>query len=166
VDEYPVSWDDAVEAVREKDDAQSWDHEASSPVLDRLDAAFENWCEALLASNPAIIDIRLPTAPSQLANDRAFAAEQSDVDSAAATLMSADELRDFIEIAAGEAGEDGLICVPRIARNRVELSLFTNSGRLLDTRDFGNAELGAVPPGLLAAVTAIVPVSDLPPGIG
>jgi hypothetical protein len=166
VDDYPISWDDAVEAVREKGDSQLPDHDVSNPVLDRLDAAFENWREGLLASNSALIDVRLATVPSQLANDLAFAAEQFDVDRDATGPTSSDELRDFVEIAAGEAGEEGLVCVPRVVSNRVELSLYTASGRLVDTREFGDAAVGAVPPGLLAAVRAIVPVSDLPPGSG
>jgi hypothetical protein len=166
VDDYPKSWEDAVEAVEEKDDDQSRDHDVSSPVLERLDAAFENWSDGLLASNPALIDVRLPIVASQLANDLEFAAEQFDVDGDAATPTSSDELRDFVEIAAGEAGEEGLVCIPRVVSNRVELSLYTTSGRLVDTRDFGDAELGAAPASMLAAVAAIVPISDQPPGSG
>ncbi|MGD0102727.1 MAG: hypothetical protein ABSC06_01650 [Rhodopila sp.] len=48
--------------------------------------------------------------------------------------------------------------------NRVEWSLYATSGRLLDTRDFGNADLGSVPAGLLAAVNEIVSVNHQPPG--
>jgi hypothetical protein len=164
VDEYPISWDDAVEAVREQDDGHSRDHDVSSPVLDRLDGAFENWCEALLASNPALLDVRSPTVPSQLANDLEYAAEQFDGERDAAAPISSDELRDLVEIAAGEAGEEGLVCVPRVVRDRVELSLYTASGHLVDTRDFGDAEVGAVPARILAAVSAMVPICDKPPG--
>ncbi len=161
-DPYPMPWE---EAAGEEENA---DHtppvEDLDPVESMRDAAFDAWCDVLLASNPDIIDIRLPTIPSQLAFDLEDAAGDAGEDEDAATGSSAEEVRDFVEIAAREAGEEALVCVPRIVNGRVEVSLYTASGRLLDARDFGAPEQGAVPDALLAAIAAILPVAEQPPG--
>lgn len=166
VNRYPIPWEEAAETLDENGEGRSPVQDVD-PVLEMHDAAFERWRDVLLASNSDFIDIRLPTVPSQLAADLdAAAADQAGDHEDASAGPSADELRDFVEIAAGEAGKEALVCVPSIVNGRVELSLYTASGRLLDARDFGEAELGALPPRLRAAVAAMVPIAARPPGRG
>ena len=160
VDRTPTPWEIAVGTLEESD--ADVPERAADPVTEMRDAAFETWCDGVLASNPDLIDILFPTVPSDLADALDDAAAGS-VDAGEAA-PSAEELRDFIEIAAREAGDEAVVCVSRIANGRVELSLYTASGRLLDTRDFGEPELGEVPPGLLATLATMVPVVEQPPG--
>ena len=160
VDRTPTPWEIAVGTLEESD--ADVPERAADPVTEMRDAAFETWRDAVLASNPDLIDILFPTVPSDLA-DALDDAAAGPVDAGEAA-PSAEELRDFIEIAAREAGDEAVVCVPRIANRRVELSLYTASGRLLDTRDFGEPELDEVPPGLLATLAMMVPVVKRPPG--
>lgn len=161
VDPYPVAWEDAASEEENIDDGPPVDDD--DPVMERRDAAFNVWRDALLASNPDIIGIRLPTEPSQLAYDLDEAAGDAGDAADEAAGPSAEELRDFVEIAAREAGDEALVCVPGIVNGQVALSLFTASGRLLDTLDFGAPEQGAVPQDLLDAIAAMVPVAGQPP---
>ena len=160
VDRTPTPWEIAAGTLEEEDAAAP--ERAADPVTERREAAFETWCDGVLAANPDLIDILFPTVPSDLADalDDAVA-ETADAGEAA---PSAEELRDFIEVAAREAGDEAVVCFPRIAGGRVELALYTASGRLLDTRDFGEPELGELPQELRAAIATMVPVVEQPPG--
>jgi hypothetical protein len=153
-DSYPIPWEEALQALL-RDFKGETPAEPPDPVQALRDAAFEDWREALLASSPDLLDIRPPLLPSRLADDIDDVPDDDD-----------DEVVDFIDIARREAGGEPVVCVPRVAGGRVELALYTASGRLLDAGDFGKAEDGAVPAWLREIVAALVPVLDEPPRPG
>jgi hypothetical protein len=152
VDDFPIPWEEAVEALG-ADDAAAPEPYPTDPVLEMRNRAFDAWRETLLASTPDLVDVLLPTPLSHLADDIEDAADPEE-----------HEVRDYIETARAEAGGEEIVCVPRIAGEQVELSLYTVSGRLLDSRTFGKAESGQLPVRLQAAVAAVVPIVDQPPG--
>jgi hypothetical protein len=118
VDHYPTAWEDAVDIEESKGKPSE---SGADEVMRRYDVVFENWSDGLIALNADLIDILLPTVPSQLANCLDAAADEMRGDESTPGAPSAEELQDFIDIAAEEAGEEGLVCVPRIVDGRVQL---------------------------------------------
>jgi hypothetical protein len=151
VDSYPIPLEEAVQALNDDNDPPPPDVD---PVVAVREAAFAAWRDALLATTPGLIDIRDPISPSQLA---------ADLDESLADRPDEDEVRNFIETAQDEADGEPVVCVPQIVQGYVELTLYTESGRVLDAALFGAATSGKVPGWLLEVISALVPIVEQPP---
>ncbi len=164
-DRFPVPWEVAVEAVRVRaDETYTPPHDPDDPATQALGRALEAWRAAMLEADAGLGDILGPTTPTLLAAMYDADADGPEAPDADLEAVSAEEVSDFIEVAAAEAGGEALVGVPRVIDGEVELQLYTASGRLLDSRVLAEAVDGMVPDPLRRIIGRYVTVASRRPG--
>jgi hypothetical protein len=74
------------------------------------------------------------------------------------------EIRDFVEMARQEARGEEVVCHARVTGDRLELTLYTRAGRLLDEIGLDAAQLPVPAAEMPALIENFVPVVARPPG--
>jgi len=88
---------------------------------------FDRWRMAVSEAVEACVPLALVT-PSDVA------AEIDDfLGEAGLNTTGIEEIRDFVEMARREAPDDEVVCRPEVIGERLEITLYTRSGRFLDS---------------------------------
>jgi hypothetical protein len=85
------------------------------------------------------------------------------LDEAGGHLGGLDEIREFIEVARGEAEGEEVVCRPEVTGETLELSLYTAEGRFLDSLALPPERLPASAEGMLGLLGAFVRLVRDPP---
>jgi hypothetical protein len=72
------------------------------------------------------------------------------------------EIRDFVEMARREAPDEEVVCRPEVVGDRLELSLYTRSGRFLDSLSLSADQLPGSAEEMPRLIGAFVPLIDEP----
>ena len=86
------------------------------------------------------------------------------LDEAGGHLGGLEEIREFIEVAHRDAGDEEVVCHPEITGETLELTLYTAGGRFLDRLTLPPEQLPASAEGMLGLLGAFVRLVRDPPG--
>jgi len=158
-----IDWDipvwDAISAAGglpaaedESDDAEETPEEARHAAL------FDSWRAAIFDAHDGCVPLAL-VPPSEVAEEIATFLED-----AAEETGALDEIRDFVAMARGEAPGEVVLCRIQISGDDLELSLYTEAGRFLDSLTLEAAALPAPAAEMPRLIEAFVPVVRDTPG--
>lgn len=133
------------------------DEDGDTPEEARADALFDAWRAATFEANQGCVPLALTPASAASAEIADFLAE------AASHTDAIEDIRDFIAMTRREAGGDDIVCRPEIIGDALELSIYTNAGRFLDSLTLGPKRLPAPAEEIVALVgTFVRVVRDVP----
>ncbi|MBR0654521.1 hypothetical protein [Plastoroseomonas arctica] len=136
----------------EESDAEETPEEARHAAL------FDSWRAAIFDAHDGCVPLAL-VPPSEVAEEIAAFLEDAGEETAAL-----DEIREFVAMARGEAPGEVVVCRIEIIGDDLELSLYTEAGRFLDSLTLEAARLPAPAGDMPRLIEAFVPVVRDTPG--
>ena len=127
-------------------------------VLARHAALFDSWRGAIFDAHDGCVPLAL-VPPSQVAEEIAAFLEEAGEETGAI-----EEIREFVAVARGEAPGEVIVCRIEILGDDLELSLYTEAGRFLDSLTLEAARLPAPAADMPRLIEAFVPVVRDAPG--
>ena len=120
-------------------------------------AAFDRWRSAAFdATGCVVLDlVPLSGVADEIAGFLADAWQQAD---------GLEDIREFLAAGRREAPDEEVVCRPQLLADGLELSLYTRSGRFLDSMEVSADRLPVRPEEILLAVGSLVPLAKDVPG--
>ena len=124
----------------------------------RQAALYDSWRTAVFDANDGCVPLAL-VPPSEVAEEIAAFLEEAGEETGAL-----EEIRIFVETARGEAPGEVVLCRIEIVGDDLELALYTEAGRFLDSLTLAAASLPAPAAEMPRLIEAFVPVVRDVPG--
>ena len=129
-----------------------------TPEEARQAALYDSWRTAVFDANDGCVPLAL-VPPSEVAEEIATFLEEAGEETGAL-----EEIRTFVETARGEAPGEVVLCRIEIVGDDLELALYTEAGRFLDSLTLAAASLPAPAAEMPRLIEAFVPVVRDVPG--
>lgn len=123
-----------------------------TPEEARRVALFDSWRNAIFDANDGCVPLAL-VPPSEVAEEIAAFLEEAGEETG-----GLEEIRIFVETARGEAPGEVILCRIEIVRDDLELALYTEAGRFLDSLTLAAANLPAPAAEMPRLIEAFVPL--------
>jgi hypothetical protein len=120
--------------------------------------AFDRWRAQVAAEHDGTVPLDL------VPLSEAGAAIADFLDEAGAQVAGIEEIRDFVAMARREAGGEDVVCRPEIIGDALELTIYGEGGRFLDSLTLGPDRLPASPEAMLGLIGTFVRLVRDAPG--
>jgi hypothetical protein len=124
----------------------------------RTAALFDRWRGTTFDAHQGCVPLAL-VPPSEVGGEIADFMEE-----AAQHTNAIDEIREFVAMARGEAGGEEIVCRPEVINDGLELALYTESGRFLDSLTLAADRMPASAAEMAGLIAAFVRVVKDRPG--
>lgn len=155
-----LDWDipvwDAIEA--EGGLPEPPDEDEPTPEERTRAKAFDRWRAQVAAEHDGAVPLDL------VPLSEAGSAIADFLDEAGAQVAGIEEIRDFVAMARREAGGEDVVCRPEIIGDALELSVYAEGGRFLDSLTLGPDRLPASPEAMLGLIGTFVRLVRDAPG--